>query len=198
MIVASLFGPFSLEKITLSDRLLGTYSVYSEHEIEVQLAKIRIGNELRGVELFGQFEDCRGCIKIPFCDRFEAGSILLMEKMYTGYTDQDVAYNESIGLLSGNCESKFCPHLPSVNLPEIVGVFYYHYVMPGALKLSAENLDLFHCQMNTLFQRMDKIHFAANCARMIKDTFSSLRDEKRAQFFVGIASRFRSLIHMFY
>jgi hypothetical protein len=181
LIAMRLYSLSPYDRITLIDRLSGTCTPLPDYKIDVQLAKIMVGNELRGAGVFRQFEDCKGCVKTSGCDRIEAGSILFKEAMFTGYTNSEIAYKPSIGSKSGDCSFIFSPHLPSHNLTR--GIFFDETILyPENTKnypvVKGENpLDGIwrRCfQRDISFQKIDKIDFAVYCSKIIKNAYSLL------------------------
>lgn len=117
-----IYGPLHLsDEITLTNRSQGYYTNYKKLKIEVQLAEIRVAEDLRGITLFQQFNDCRPCSSMPYCGIFKAGSVLLTRQMYTGYTYRNISYRK--GIPFGNCKYYFYKHLPSTELHEIHNYF---------------------------------------------------------------------------
>jgi hypothetical protein len=169
----------SYEPIAITGRLSGSYTIPRKREVEVQVAKVKIGNGLRGIEMVRQFEDCRGCAKIPGCDQFEAGSILFPEKMFTGYTYQDVSYDRSIRSPFGNCEFRFQGHHPSEDLYKVANRLHHH-LTPRTLMLlescrhfaSLDTLERHTYQINIMNQEVERINFAIDCASVIQESLS--------------------------
>lgn len=179
-------------QITIADRVAGviptsvTESEPSKYKKEVDLGKIQIGNKVYGVQLVRRFEDCKSCMEIQGCDRFDIGSMIFQNKMFTGYTDQDVAYNESTGLFSGNCRYNLLPHTPEDPRINVEGVFYAKLLpvqerihnapeswenFPHRVHAAFEREDM---QRTVLFSDIGKITFAGTCAEMIMKAYSSL------------------------
>lgn len=191
-----LFSPLSpYEQIKITDRISGSFIRRSKRKEHVELGKIRIGNEVRGVEIVRSFDDCGKCMKSIGCDKYEAGSIMFSNTMCTGYTNRDIAYKESLGLFSGNCDFRFHRHLPSKPLPEVISCFYANDIIPysvgGWRDFMAFVDDLLHgrkprpvdftvqdfiLEGAALDPKLLKIYFAINCAKLIIDAYSLLRD----------------------
>lgn len=193
-IASVLYHPLSpYEQIVITDRIHGAFTVPSKRKKEVKLGKIIIGNEVCGVEVIRQFDDCR-CIKKQGCDMFEAGSILFSKMMCTGFTNRDEAYKESLGVFSGNCNFRFHRHLPSKPLKDVVSIFYANDIIPysaGGIKGMVafindlkqgkrprpvkDPLKSFLLEAVTIDPILEKIDFAVYCARLIVDAYALAR-----------------------
>lgn len=158
-----------------------------KYKMKLHLGKLSIDGQIVGVVVFQRFEDCRGCIKRSGCDAFETGSLLLKDTMFSGYTNQDVAYQEATGLFSGNCTYRFQRHNLSEKPINIYGMLLMQEVgqMQEAIHnqpVSWENfpdsvhasLNREHMQKMMLYSKMKQVNSATVCAQFIMDAYSDL------------------------
>ena len=215
-LATQLFRLSSHEEITLTDRLSGISRAHPKLKLDVQLAKIRIRNCVQGIALVRQSDYCNKCMKMPSCDRVEAGSILFTRTMCTGYVEEDISYRKSLNSFVGDCPPRFISHPHSTDPRVLMNKFTWEdvlpvlgiknmedvrsfsgdvndrikhpaYLYPPNMTMSDVWLDI--CNMMILNSKTEKIDYAVYCAGIIKNAY----EETRKNLFTNSLARTKRL-----